>query len=56
LKPLPAHITTVSGSIEFRLKEKGSLFIAEVVAAKAEQGDPLLYHDRDYFRLGERCE
>lgn len=33
-----------------------TLFIAEVVAAKAEQGDPLLYHDRDYFRLGERCE
>jgi flavin reductase (DIM6/NTAB) family NADH-FMN oxidoreductase RutF len=33
---------------------KSTLFIADVVAAEAEQGDPLLYHDRDYFRLGER--
>lgn len=31
-----------------------TLFIAKVVAAKIEQGDPLLYHDRDYFRLGEK--
>ncbi len=31
-----------------------TLFVAEVVAAKVEKGDPLLYHDRDYFRLGER--
>ncbi len=31
-----------------------TLFIAEVVAAKIEQGDPLLYHDRNYFRLGEK--
>lgn len=31
-----------------------TLFIAEVVAAKTEPGDPLLYHDRDYFRLGEK--
>jgi len=31
-----------------------TLFIAEVVAAKTEHGDPLLYHDRDYYRLGEK--
>lgn len=35
---------------------KSTLFVAEVMAAKAEKGDPLLYHDRDYFRLGERNE
>lgn len=33
-----------------------TLFIAEVVAAKAERGDPLLYHDRGYFRLGDKIE
>jgi flavin reductase (DIM6/NTAB) family NADH-FMN oxidoreductase RutF len=31
-----------------------TLFIAEVVASKTDQGDPLLYHDRDYYRLGAK--
>lgn len=31
-----------------------TLFIAKVVASKTSQGDPLLYHDRDYYRLGEK--
>lgn len=31
-----------------------TLFIAEVVASKSDQGDPLLYHDRDYFLLGDK--
>jgi len=31
-----------------------TLFIAEVVASKTDRGDPLLYHDREYYRLGEK--
>lgn len=31
-----------------------TLFIAKGVASKTSQGDPLLYHDRDYYRLGEK--
>lgn len=31
-----------------------TLFIAEVIATKIGEGDPLLYHNRDYYRLGAR--
>ncbi len=31
-----------------------TLFIAEVMDVKIESGDPLLYHDREYYFLGEK--
>jgi|LADL02.1.fsa_nt_gi flavin reductase (DIM6/NTAB) family NADH-FMN oxidoreductase RutF len=31
-----------------------TLFIAEVIVAKTSGGEPLLYHDREYYRLGEK--
>ena len=31
-----------------------TLFIAEVIATMIGEGDPLLYHNRDYYRLGEK--
>ena len=31
-----------------------TLFIARVIAAKSAGGDPLLYHDRGYYQLGDR--
>ena len=31
-----------------------TLFIAEVMSAKVGLGEPLLYHNRDYDRLGEK--
>ena len=33
---------------------ESTLFIAEVVASKTLSGPPLLYHNRDYFQLGEK--
>lgn len=33
-----------------------TLFIAEVLYAKVGFGDPLLYHNRDYYRLGEKFD
>jgi flavin reductase (DIM6/NTAB) family NADH-FMN oxidoreductase RutF len=31
-----------------------TLFIAEVMVAKVGFGEPLLYHNRDYYRLGKK--
>ncbi len=36
MKQLPEHITTISGSTEFRFKEKGSLFIAMAFPVEKE--------------------
>lgn len=33
-----------------------TLFIAKVIEAKIGNGDPLLYHDRFYYQLGEKYE
>ena len=33
---------------------ESTLFLAEVVASKASSGPTLLYHNRDYYRLGEK--
>ncbi|MDQ7817030.1 MAG: YigZ family protein [Melioribacteraceae bacterium] len=57
MKPLPAHITTVSGSIEFRLKEKGSLFIAEVfhVEMEADVHEILIKVRKKYYDSTHNC-
>ncbi len=34
--------------------ETSTLFIAEVFEVKIAGGEPLLYHNRDYYRLGEK--
>lgn len=34
--------------------ENSTLFIAEVLIANAGGGDPLIYHNRDYYQLGEK--
>ena len=34
--------------------EHSTLFIADVIAVRENGGEPLLYHDRDYYRLGEK--
>ena len=34
--------------------ETSTLIMAEVLAAKIGSGDPLLHHNRDYYRLGEK--
>lgn len=36
--------------------ENSTLFIAEVLVAKIGSGDPLLHHNHDYYRLGEKGE
>jgi len=33
-----------------------TLFIAEVIQMKKGYGDPLLYHNRDYYHLGEKYD
>ncbi len=34
--------------------DNSTLFIAKVLAAKIGSGDPLIHHNRNYYRLGEK--
>ena len=61
LKSSIPYLVDGLGWLECSVKESidlgfSTLFIAEVINTGSGYGDPLLYHNRDYYRLGEKYD